>query len=94
MSKTLQIKPGQKFRKSEGLLWEVDTLSNLSISIPHVKMVGVSDRSVTKIIAASVLLDRNRFEEMPAISYARFPVRSGIRSRRPVSLRISPSKLK
>ena len=68
MSKTLEIKPGQKFRASEGPLWAVDTLSNLSISIQHVKMVGVSDRSVTKIIAASVLLDRNRLEEMPAIS--------------------------
>jgi hypothetical protein len=65
MSKSPEIKPGQKFRASEGLLWEVDTLSDLSISIPHVKMVGVGDRSVTKIIAASVLLDRSRFEELP-----------------------------
>jgi hypothetical protein len=68
MSKSSEIKPGQKFRASEGLLWEVDTLSDLSISIPHVKMVGVGDRSVTKIIAKSVLLDRNRFEELPATS--------------------------
>jgi hypothetical protein len=68
MPKSPEIKPGQKFRASEGLLWAVDTLSDLSISIPHVKMVGVSDRSVTKIIAKSVLLDRNRFEEMPAAS--------------------------
>ena len=60
------IKPGQRFRASEGLLWEVQTLSDLSISIPHVKMVGVSDRSVTKIIATSVLRDQNRFQELPA----------------------------
>ena len=65
MSKTSDIKPGQQFRASEGLLWEVETLSDLSISIPHVKMVGVGDRSVTKIIATSVLRDQNRFQEMP-----------------------------
>lgn len=64
MPKSTEIHPGQQFRASEGLLWEVDTLSDLS-SIPHVKMVGVSDRSVTKIIAKSVLLDQSRFQELP-----------------------------
>lgn len=66
MPKSQEIRPGQQFRASEGLLWEVDTLSDLSTSIPHVKMVGVSDRSVTKIIAQSVLFDQNRFQEMPS----------------------------
>tara|TARA_R110002072_G_scaffold63634_2_gene158095 strand:+ start:195 stop:401 length:207 start_codon:yes stop_codon:yes gene_type:complete len=66
MSKSKDIHPGQQFRASEGLLWEVDTLSDLSTSIPHVKMVGVSDRSVTKIIAQSVLLDQSRFQELPS----------------------------
>lgn len=66
MPKSKDIRPGQQFRASEGLLWEVDTLSDLSTSIPHVKMVGVSDRSVTKIIAQSVLLDQSRFQELPS----------------------------
>lgn len=66
MPKSTDIQPGQQFRASEGLLWEVDTLSDLSTSIPHVKMVGVGDRSVTKIIAKSVLLDQNRFQQMPS----------------------------
>lgn len=65
MSKNTEIRPGQKFKASEGLLWEVETLSDLATSIPHVKMVGVGDRSVTKIIAKSVLLDQSRFQEMP-----------------------------
>ena len=66
MRKSEDIQPGQHFRASEGLLWEVDALSDLSTSIPHVKMVGVSDRSVTKIIAVSVLLDQSRFQALPA----------------------------
>lgn len=66
MPKFKDIRPGQQFRASEGLLWEVDMLSDLSTSIPHVKMVGVSDRSTSKIIAQSVLLDQNRFQEMPS----------------------------
>lgn len=65
MSKSRDIRPGQQFRATEGLLWEVDALSDLSTSIPHVKMVGVGDRSVTKIIAQSVLLDQSRFQELP-----------------------------
>ena len=65
MPKFKDIRPGQQFRASEGLLWEVDMLSDLSTSIPHVKMVGVSDRSTTKIIARSVLLDQNRFQALP-----------------------------
>ena len=65
MSKFKDIRPGQQFRATEGLLWEVDMLSDLSTTIPHVKMVGVGDRSVTKIIAQSVLLDQSRFQEMP-----------------------------
>lgn len=65
MRKSAEIRPGQQFRASEGLLWEVDALSDLSTSIPHVKMVGVGDRSVTKIIAQSVLLDQSRFQELP-----------------------------
>lgn len=65
MRKSAEIRPGQQFRASEGLLWEVDALSDLSISIPHVKMVGVGDRSVTKIIAMSVLRDQSRFEALP-----------------------------
>jgi hypothetical protein len=66
MSKNTDIRPGQQFKTSEGLLWEVETLSDLSTSIPHVKMVSVRDRSVTKIIAKSVLLDQNRFQAFPA----------------------------
>lgn len=66
MPKSKDIRPGQQFRASEGLLWEVDMLGDLSTSIPHVKMVGVRDRSVTKIIATSVLRDQNRFQEMPS----------------------------
>lgn len=66
MSKNNDIQPGQQFKASEGLLWEVQTLSDLSTSIPHVKMVGVGDRSVTKIIAKSVLLDQSRFQALPA----------------------------
>jgi len=66
MPKSKDIRPGQQFRASEGLLWEVDMLSELSTSIPHVKMVGVRDRSTTKIIARSVLLDQSRFQEMPS----------------------------
>lgn len=66
MPKSTDIHPGQQFRASEGLLWEVDALSDLSTSIPHVKMVGVGDRSVTKIIAKSVLLDQSRFQQMPS----------------------------
>lgn len=65
MPKSKDIRPGQQFRASEGLLWEVDMLSDLSTSIPHVKMVGVSDRSTSKILAQSVLLDQSRFQEMP-----------------------------
>ncbi len=64
MNKISDIKPGQKFKASEGLLWEVSILSDLSTSIPHVKMVGVSDRSTTKIIATSVLLDETRFQAL------------------------------
>ena len=66
MPKFKDIRPGQQFRASEGLLWEVDMLSDLSTSIPHVKMVGVSDRSTSKILAQSVLLDQSRFQEMPS----------------------------
>ena len=66
MPKPADIRPSQQFRASEGLLWEVDALSDLSTSIPHVKMVGVSDRSVTKIIATSVLRDQSRFQELPS----------------------------
>jgi hypothetical protein len=65
MSRHTEIRPGQKFRAAEGLLWQVETMSDLSISIPHVKMVGVDDPSATKIIAKSVLLDQSRFNEMP-----------------------------
>lgn len=68
MSRPAEIKPGQKFKATEGLMWQVERLSDLSISIPHVKMVGVDDPSVTKIIAKSVLLDQNRFQEMPSAS--------------------------
>lgn len=66
MNKISDVKPGQKFKASEGLLWEVETLGDLSTSIPHVKMVGVSDRSTTKIIATSVLLDQSRFQVVAA----------------------------
>jgi hypothetical protein len=53
MPKPADIRPGQQFRASDGLLWEVDALSDLSTSIPHVKMVGV-------------LRDQSRFQELPS----------------------------
>jgi hypothetical protein len=56
------LQPGQKFKASEGLVWELDRLVDVTTAIPHVKMVGINDRHAYKIIAASVLLDERRFQ--------------------------------
>ena len=62
MSKIEDLAPGLKFRAREGLVWEIDRLGELATPIPHVKMVGVDDRSTVKVIARSVLLDESRFQ--------------------------------
>jgi hypothetical protein len=55
MTPMTELTPGQTFKASEGRLWELDKLLELSTAIPHVKIVGLKDRSESKIIAASVL---------------------------------------
>lgn len=62
MTPMTELKPGQTFKTSEGLVWELDKLLELSTAIPHVKMVGLKDRSESKIIAASVLRDQRLYQ--------------------------------
>ncbi len=58
------LKPGQRFQSEDGLLWELEKFVAVLTEIPHVRLVDPSDRTVNKIIARSVLLDRRRFASM------------------------------
>lgn len=58
------LKPGQRFQSEDGLLWELEKFVAVRTTIPHVRLVDPSDRTVNKIIARSVLLDRRRFSSM------------------------------
>ena len=64
MFRTDDLKPGQRFLAEDGLLWELEKFAYLTTKIPHVTLVYPRDRSVHKIIARSVLLDRRRFTFM------------------------------
>ena len=58
------LKPGQRFQSEDGLLWELEKFVAVMTEIPHVRLVDPRDRTVNKIIARSVLLDRRRFASM------------------------------
>lgn len=58
------LKPGQRFQSEDGLLWELEKFVAVLTEIPHVRLVDPNDRTVNKIIARSVLLDRRRFASM------------------------------
>ena len=64
MAKTDNLKPGQLFQSEDGLLWELERFVPVRLAIPHVRLVDPKDRTVNKIIAKSVLLDRRRFSSM------------------------------
>jgi hypothetical protein len=64
MIRTDDLKLGQRFRAEDGLLWELERFAYLTTNIPHVSLVYPRDRTVHKIIAKSVLLDRRRFTFM------------------------------
>ncbi len=52
---------GQHFQAHNGMVWQLDQNVRVNTSIPHVKLVDIKDRTTQKIIATSVLLDRDRF---------------------------------
>ena len=64
MPKSNNIATDQQFHASEGLVWEVYMLSELSTSIPRVIIVGVSNWYTTKIIVKSVRLGRSHIESL------------------------------
>ncbi len=64
MVRTDDLKPGQRFQAEDGLLWELEKFVAVMTEIPHVRLVDPRDRTVNKIIARSVLLDRRRFASM------------------------------
>ncbi len=64
MVRTDDLKPGQQFRAEDGLLWELERFADVTTNIPHVSLVYPGDRTMHKIIAKSVLLDRRRFTFM------------------------------
>ncbi len=58
------LKPGQRSQAEDGLLWELEKFVAVITAIPHVRLVDPRDRTVNKVIARSVLLDRRRFASM------------------------------
>ncbi len=64
MARTDDLKIGQWFRAEDGLPWELEGFASVTANIPHVRLVDPGDRTVHKIIAKSVLLDRRRFTSM------------------------------
>ncbi len=64
MIRTDNLKLGQRFRAKNGLLWELERFAYVTTNIPHVSLVYPEDRTMHKIIAKSVLLDRRRFTSM------------------------------
>lgn len=56
------IQPGQRFRSYIGSVWEVDRIPNLKTVPKHVIIVDVNDRTESKIIAESALLEPHFFE--------------------------------
>ena len=64
MVKPVDMEPGQRFLAEDGLLWELERFASVTTSIPHVRLVYPGDRTIHKIIATSVLMDRRRFTFM------------------------------
>ena len=64
MARTDDLELGQWFRAEDGLLWELERFAYLAAKIPHVSLVYPKDRTMHKIIAKSVLLDRRHFTVM------------------------------
>ena len=64
MVRTDDLKLGQRFQAQDGLLWELERFAYLPTNIAHVSLVYPGDRTMHKIIAKSVLLDRRRFTFM------------------------------
>ena len=62
MNKIDELVPGAKFKATEGLVWEIERLCDVSTPIPHVKMIGVGDPTSVKVIARSVLMDQTRYQ--------------------------------
>lgn len=61
MMKEDELKPGQRFQTHEGYLWELEKFAPVKTSIPHVKLVGVRDRTACKVVAASTLVEGRQF---------------------------------
>jgi len=57
---------GQHFQAHNGMVWQLEQNVRVNTSIPHVKLVGIKDRTIHKIIATSVLFDRNCFAAIEA----------------------------
>ncbi len=64
MARTDDLKIGQSFRAEDGFVWELERFAYLATNIPHVSLVYPGDRTMHKIIAKSVLLDRKHFTVM------------------------------
>ena len=64
MVRTDDLELGQRFRAEDGFVWELERFAYVTTDIPHVNLVYPRDRTVHKIIARSVLLDRRRFTFM------------------------------
>lgn len=61
MAKMDNLETGQIFQSEDGLLWKLERFAPVTLEIPHVVLVDPKDRTVNKLIARSVLLDRRRF---------------------------------
>ena len=55
------IQPGQRFLSDTGSVWEVERIPALKTAPKHVVIVDVSDRTASKIIAESALLEPHLF---------------------------------
>ncbi len=64
MVRTDDLELGQRFRAEDGFVWELERFADLTTNIAHVSLVYPGDRTMHKIIAKSVLLDRRRFTVM------------------------------
>lgn len=56
-----QIQPGQRFQSSTGIIWEVLRIPQLHKAPKHVVIVDVKDRTASKTIAESALLEPHLF---------------------------------
>jgi hypothetical protein len=69
------VEPGQRFRdvrpgiygRSADSEWIVDAVKADALGVPHAHLVNATDRTERKTLAADVLTDPTRFEEIPRL---------------------------